>query len=52
MPGWDHIVQLDVSANFDRVSHSGFLLKLRAIDVGGSLLSFVPKPVKRPVVAD
>ena len=35
-----YIVQLDFSAAFDRVSHSGLLFKLRSIDVGDSVLSF------------
>ena len=34
-----YIVQLDVSAAFDRVSHSGILFKLKYIAVGGSRLS-------------
>ena len=34
-----YIVQLDFSAAFDRVSHSGLLFKLKSISVGGSLLS-------------
>ena len=34
-----YIVQLDFSAAFDRVSHGGFLFKLKSIDVGGSVLS-------------
>ena len=34
-----YIVQLDVSAAFDRVSHSGLLFKLKSIGVGGSGLS-------------
>ena len=33
------IVQLDFSVAFDRVSHSGFSFKLKAIGVGGSVLS-------------
>ena len=37
--GWSHIVQLDFSAAFDRVGHSGLLLKLKSIGVGGSVLS-------------
>ena len=34
-----YIVQLDFSAAFDRVSHSGLLFKLKSIGVGGSKLS-------------
>ena len=34
-----YIVQLDFSAAFDRVSHSGLLFKLKYICVGGSVLS-------------
>ena len=34
-----YIVQLDFSAAFDRVSHSGLLSKLKSIGVGGSVLS-------------
>ena len=34
-----YIVQLYFSAAFDRVSHSGLLLKLKSIGVGGSVLS-------------
>ena len=34
-----YIVQLQFSAAFDRVSHSGLLFKLKSIDVGGSVLS-------------
>ena len=29
-----YIVQLDISAAFDSVSHSGLLFKLKSIDVG------------------
>ena len=34
-----YIVQLDFSAAFDRVSHSGFLFELKSIGVGGDVLS-------------
>ena len=34
-----YIVQLDFSTAFDRVSHSGLLLKLKSIGVGDSVLS-------------
>ena len=34
-----YIVQLDFTAAFDRVSHSGLLFKLKCIGVGGSVLS-------------
>ena len=34
-----YIVQLEFSAAFDRVSHSGLLIKLKSIGVGGSVLS-------------
>ena len=34
-----HIVQLDSSADFDRVSHSGLIFKLKSVGVGGSVLS-------------
>ena len=33
-----YIVQLDFSAAFDRVSHSGLLFKLKSIIVGGRVL--------------
>ena len=33
-----NIVQLDFSAAFDRVSHTGLLFKLKSIGVGGSVL--------------
>ena len=33
------VVQLDFSAGFDRVSHSGLLFKLNSIGVGSSVLS-------------
>ena len=33
-----NIVQLDFSAAFDRVSHSGLLFELKSIGVGGSVL--------------
>ena len=33
------LIQLDFSAAFDRVSHAGLLHKLKAVGVGGSLLS-------------
>ena len=33
-----YIVQLDFSAAFDRVSHSGLLFKLKSIGVGGGVL--------------
>ena len=34
-----HIVQLDLSAAFDRESHTGLLFKLKYIGGGGSVLS-------------
>ena len=34
-----YIVELDFSSAFDRVSHSGLLLKLKFIGVGGNVLS-------------
>ena len=34
-----YIVQIDFSAAFDRVSHSGLLFKFKSIGVGGSVLS-------------
>ena len=34
-----YIVQLDFSADFDRVSHSGLLFKLKSFGVGGCVLS-------------
>ena len=34
-----YIVQLDFSAVFDRVCHSGLLFKLKSIGVGGCMLS-------------
>ena len=34
-----YIVQLDFTAAFDRVSHSGLLFKLKSIGVGGSVLA-------------
>ena len=39
MQGWSHIVQLDFSAVFDRVSYCGLLFKLKSIGVGGSVQS-------------
>ena len=33
-----YIVQLDFSAAFDRLSHSGLLFKLKSIGAGGSVL--------------
>ena len=38
-----NIVQLDFSAAFHRVSHSGLLFKLKSIGVGGSVLSIFRK---------
>ena len=37
-----YVVQLDFSAAFDRLSHSGLLFKLKYIGVGGSVLTRVP----------
>ena len=34
-----YIIQLDFGAAFDTVSQGGLLLKLKSIDVGGSVLS-------------
>ena len=34
-----YIVQLDFSAAFDRVSHSGLIFRFKSIAVGGSVLS-------------
>ena len=34
-----YIVQLDFSAVFDRVSHSGLSFKLKSVGVGGSVLT-------------
>ena len=34
-----YIVQLDFSAAFDKVAHSGLLFSLKSIGVGGSVLS-------------
>ena len=49
-----YIVQLDFSAAFDRVSHSGVLFKLKSIGVDGSVLSicmeFLPNHRQRVVV--
>ena len=39
-PGMEsYIIQLDFSAAFDRVSHSGLLFKLNSIGISGSVLS-------------
>ena len=38
-----YIVQLDFSAAFERVSHSGLLFKLKSIGVSGSVLSICTK---------
>ena len=40
------IVQLDFSAAFDRVSHSGLSLKLKSICVDGSVLSICRAPLR------
>ena len=49
-----YIVELDFSAAFDRVSHSGLLFKLKSIGVGGSVLSncreFLSDRMQRVVV--
>ena len=42
-----YIVQLDFSAAFDRVSHSGLSFKLKYIIVGGSVLSICRVPLRR-----
>ena len=34
-----NIIQVNFSAEFDRVSHCGLLFKLESTDVGGSVLS-------------
>ena len=39
-----YIVQLNFSAAFDRVSHSGLTFKLKPIGVGGSMLSISFQP--------
>ena len=35
------VVQIDFSATFDRVSHSGFLYKLRDVGVGGAVFDVI-----------
>ena len=35
----DRIVQIEVSAAFDKVDHQGVLFKLCSVEVGGSVLS-------------
>ena len=49
-----YIVQFDFRAAFDRLSHSGLLLKLKSIGIGGSVLSicteFLPNRRQRVVV--
>ena len=47
-----YIVQLDFSAAFDRVSHSGLLFKLKSIGVGGSMLSICREFLSKRVVVD
>ena len=48
------VVQIDFSAAFDRVSHSGFLYKLRDVGVGGAVFDviagFLSGRVQRVVV--
>ena len=53
-----YIVQLDFSAAFDRLSHSGIIFKFKSIGVGGNVLSVtatllavVRKPADTPAVA-
>ena len=42
------IVQIDFSADFDRVNHQGILFKLCSVGVGGSVLSVLAQFLSNP----